>query len=207
MSLRQYALIASLLFTVGCTQQGDPVPSPTITTAPATESGVPSDDSAPTIAQKSADLVVRPGAVGAAKAGMTIAEAAATGLFETEVKSGGDACSGAASLQWSKKFSDDLDVTVKDGRITSIGIRSSEVRTANGVGVGNTLGEVTDAYGSSISPAIEAGDNQMGVYVNTGDKWLGFLVDENYTDVSPSSTVTFMEVTSGYKPLLNRDRC
>lgn len=152
-------------------------------------------------------FVVAPGRVGAALVGMSKAEAAATGLFNTDVDHGADDCRGVAPLEWKPSVGAGLDVFLNDSdHIVSIGISKSTPKTAEGIGVGSTLAQIQDAY-ADLTPVEEAGFDQSGNYVVDGDRYLGFLYNENALDATDSSKVVFMEVTKGDKPELIRDGC
>lgn len=152
-------------------------------------------------------LVVAPGRVGAAKVGMTKSQAAATGLFNTDVDHGADDCRGVSPLEWKKSVSTSLDLLLTDsGRISSIGISSGGPKTAEGIGVGSTFAQVRDTY-ADLTPLEEAGFDQSGDYLVVGDLYLGFLFNENVNDATDDSKVAFMEVTKGNKPDLIRDGC
>ena len=202
MKLRILAAVAALLVTAACgdSKTADPAPTPTKTTS-ASPTAIASGEPVPK------KLDIAPGRIGTVKVGMTKAEAAATGYFDTDVEVGADVCEHVEPLKWKKFYEDQVDViTTEAGSIVSMGVRK-DLKTDNGITIGSTLGEVNDAYGDSISPAQEAGYDQAGVFVTDGDKWLGFLVDETWNDVTPSSKVTFIEVTKGSKPDLMRDGC
>jgi hypothetical protein len=156
------------------------------------------------------EFVVAPGRVGAAMVGMTKAQAASTGLFNTDVDHGADDCRGVAPLEWKPSAGAGLDVYVNDSvatvRIVSIGLSKGGPRTAEDIGVGSTLAQVRSAY-EDLTPVEEAGFGQSGNYVVVGDRYLGFLYNENAFDATESSKVVFMEVTKGHKPELIRDGC
>jgi len=176
--------------------EATPTPTPTETTT-----------TAPTPSPQPADpLVVAPGRVGAALVGMTNAQAAATGLFDTNVDHGADDCRGVVPLEWKPSVSSALDVYTNDNHITTIGI-SSGPKTAKGIGVGSSLGALRSAYGDQLSPAVDAGFDQAGVYLAEDDQWLGFLFDTKRDAITDNSKITFMEVTRGEKPALIRDGC
>lgn len=208
MTMKMYAAVAVVLLVAGCgraeTAGSDTttqVTPSTTTPSPSSPTGIASGEPIPIT------LVVAPGRVGPVKTGMTKAQASATGYFDTDVKVGGEECSRVEPLEWKKVYQDRVDVLTDDaGNIASMAI-SGNIKTTKGVGVGSTLGEVNAAYGSAISPAIEAGYSQTGVFVNSGSQWLGFLIDEDFNLVTPASKVTLMEVTSGTKPGLMRDGC
>ena len=202
MKLRILAAVAALLVTAACgdNQAADPAPTPTKATT-ASPTAIASGEPVPK------KLDIAPGRIGAVKVGMTKAEAAATGYFDTDVEVGGDVCNRVEPLQWKKFYEDQVDVLTDDaGSIVSMGVRKG-LKTDKGITVGSTLGQVNSAYGDTVSPAQKAGYDQAGVFVTDGDKWLGFLVNETWNDVTPSSKVTFIEVTEGSKPDLMRDGC
>ena len=179
--------------------EASPTPTPTATTT---------TEAAPAATQEAPDpLVVAPGRVGAAAVGMSKQQAAATGLFDTDVDHGPDDCRGVAPLEWKKSVSTALDVLLTgSGKIASIGITQGGPKTAEGIGVGSTLAQVRNSY-EDLTPVEEAGFDQSGNYVVEGDRYLGFLYNEKASDTNDSSKVTFMEVTEGNKPELIRDGC
>lgn len=198
--------IALILFTAGCGDSDD------TSTAPPTQATTTTSSPAPSATTPSPDdtLTLAPGRVGAARAGMTKSEAAATGLFDTDVKVGGDLCPRIEPLQWKKQYADEVDVLTDHdtGSIVAMGLmKDSSLTTDRGIGLGSTLGEVTAAYGGDATAPEEAGYNQSGVLVHEGEDWLGFLFDETPDKVVDDSKVTFIEVTHGDKPGLMRDGC
>lgn len=203
-------LIAVLMVFLLAACTGDDEPADPAPTTPTTTSGTttPTATTAPT-EDTPAKLELAPGRVGPVSVGMSKAEAAATGYFHTDVEVGGDACPRVEPLQWKAPYDKMVDVlTGENGTILSMGVlRDTTLATDKGIRVGSTLGEVNEAYGDTVSPALEAGYSQSGVFVNTGDDWLGFLFDTPLGDVNESAVVTFMEVTKGERPMLMRDGC
>lgn len=190
----------------GCSDEAaEPAPSsaPPSITAPATSGPT----SVPTTAVPAlADLTVTPGAVGPVRARMTRDEALATGLFDADVQVGGEECGRTEPLAWRSPLGSSLDVQTDDaGTIVSIGIRGTEPRTADGLGIGSTLAEVSKTY--ETAELTEAGYGQTGVFVSDGTAWLGLLFDADPQTIERSAEVTFMEVTSGTRPDLMRDGC
>jgi len=133
-------------------------------------------------------------------------EAFGTGLFDQDVPIGGEECGRDAPLAWKTEYASSLDVQTKDdGTVVSLGVRGEQPRTAEGLGVGSTLREVSRAY--ETAEMTEAGYGQTGIFVTEGDAWLGFLFDEDVDAVGPKSKVTMIEVTTGTRPDLMRDGC
>jgi len=206
MKLRQTAMAlcavaAVLVVTAACGSErtADPAPTPSATTS-ASPTTIASGEPVP------GKLDIAPGRIGSVKVGMTKSEAAATGYFDTDVKVGADICTHIEPLQWKKSYQNQVDVVTDDaGSIISMGVRKG-LKTDTGVGIGNTLDDVRDAY-ANLSPAIEAGYGQTGVFFSTSAGWIGFLFNEDIADVTPSSEVTFIEVTKDVRPDLIRDGC
>lgn len=191
----------------GCTGDTDE-PSPTGATEPSqATTATPSPTTATTTAPALADLTVAPGAIGPAQAGMTKDAAMATGLFNADVEVGGEECGRTEPLGWKSEFASSLDVlTSKKGIIVSLGVRDDQPRTAEGLGVGSTLRQVSRVYRDA--ELTEAGYNQAAVFVNENGRWLAFLFGNDDIDsINPKSTVTLVEVTSGTKPDVMRDGC
>lgn len=206
-------MVALLAVTAACGDEDDkaadtPTAAPS-TSAPTTPApATPAPATTTTAPPASSPLVVAPGRVGAAQVGMTKAQAVATGLFDANVSTGDDGCQAVIPLRWKKVYGSSIDVLL-DGskKIASMGITKGGPKTAKGIGVGSTFAQVRDAY-ADLTPIEEAGYDQSGDYVVTGDKlYLGFLYNETAQAATDSSKVTFMEVTKGEKPSLMRDGC
>lgn len=149
-------------------------------------------------------LQINTGAVGPVRVGMTTAQAAATGYFNTDVPT--EVCEATRPLEWKSNYFNALDVYVgRSGTITSIGVLGRGPTTRSGLGVNSSYREVREVVGDATPE--RAGYGQTGVFVNDGDAWIGFLFDTTPAMISDSDPVTFIEVTRGRKPALMRDGC
>ncbi len=194
MKLRASFAIAALLFAGAC--GGSDSPSTKSTKAP---SPTPSGSAS------AAPLVVAPGRVGPVQVGMTVDEANATGLFEPFEETADDPCKEFnPPIQWKAPNHESLLIRVEDGKVTALGIKEGP-KTAKGVGVGSTFGDVKAAY-----PDAKAEQSQgfgSTVYRKDGDQWLGMGFDEDPDKIEDSSKLLYMEVTVGSKPATFRDGC
>jgi hypothetical protein len=200
-------LVFALVLVFILMRDGDDDKTPAAsTTTPTTAATTATTAQPATKTPAAGPLVVAPGRVGAAQVGMSKSQAAATGLFNTDVDFGADDCRGVQPLQWKKAFGS-VDVLTDDsGSITSMGVTQGGPETAKGIGVGSSLGEVMAAY-PDLSSISEAGFDQAGAYLSSNSLWLGFLFDVKAIGITDESKVTFMEVTRGSKPDLIRDGC
>jgi hypothetical protein len=154
-----------------------------------------------------ADLELSAGTAGPITVGMTKTEAAATGLFATDVASGVDGCK-VHELAWTKPFDGTFDVqALRDGTVASIGVHKAGPKTDDGVGVGSSYADVLAAHPGA--KAVEAGYGQTGVLVHDDatDGWIGYLFNAQVQSIADNDTVTFIELTNGEKPSLMRDGC
>jgi hypothetical protein len=202
------AAVAALLVLSSCGSDDAKEPEKT-TSSPSAD---PSETAEPTTAAPTepapapAKLVIEPGRVGPAKAGMSKADALKTGLFNADVPPPVEGCP-PYPLQWKKKYKG-LDVLTRDdGSISSIGVTKGGPKTSKGIGYGSTLDDLTKAY-PNLSPVVDAGFNQAGAYEFTDDEFIGFLFgDATVSDIKGSSKISFIEVTVGDKPDLIRSGC
>ncbi len=192
---------------------GDDEPETTPTTPATSATPTPrATTAAPDVPASSAELELAPGRVGPVEVGMTKTEAAATGVFDVDVTSSPDGCEGTRPLVWKKQFQG-VDVLTDDsGSVVSLGVSSADgPRTEQDFGVGTTFGQLIEVYGGDLSAPEEAGYGQVGVFVQDGERWLGYLFGEaasiDQLDNDPGLKVTFAEVTEGEKPSLMRDGC
>ena len=191
-------------------------PTPTVTTTPtkkasanppaSTGGGTSTKPSGPTSLPiiPVGSLRITAGAVGPVSVGMTKLAAYGTGYFDADVSV--PACNRVDDLVWKAAYSNALDVlTNDDGSISSIGIRAAGPRTRSGLGIGSTYESVQGVLGNATP--VEAGYGQTGLFVSEGNGWIGFLFDTTPAAITPTSPVTFIEVTRGAKPGLMRDGC
>lgn len=199
---------ATALTLTACSDSPDdtPEPSPSSPSATTAATSAAPTTEAPVALPSIEELVVAPGRIGPVRAGMTRTEAVDTGLFDEDVSVGGEECGRSAPLGWKPNYASSLDVlTTDDGTIVSLGVRGEQPKTADGLGVGSTLRDVSGTY--ETAEMTEAGFGQTGVFVTEGDDWLGFLFDEDVDAIGPKSKVTMIEVTTGTRPDLMRDGC
>lgn len=201
------AAVAALLLVNGCGSDDPKEPDETTSSPSSEESATTEPTESPTTpAPQAAKLVVKPGAVGPARAGMTKAEALETGLFDADVPPPVEGCP-ELPLKWKKQYQGVDVLTRKNGTISSLGVFKGGPKTKEGIGYGSTLDDLIKAY-PNLSPVVDAGFNQAGAYEFTDTEFIGFLFgDATVSDIKPSSKITFIEVTAGDKPDLIRSGC
>jgi hypothetical protein len=154
--------------------------------------------------------LVKPGQVGKAQVGMTIAEAMATGEFDQDVPN--PPCD-PVRLQpknaWKNQY-----VVFADSEITEMAVFGSRPRTGTGLGVGSSVREIRAVYGARLSEPKVVGFEQWGLFVKRGQgadrAWLGFLFGDALSADGPlraRDEVTLMGVTHGKRPALMLDGC
>lgn len=97
-------------------------------------------------------------------------------------------------IGWESTFEGDTFqiVSLPDGRIRGILARSPEIRTAEGIGVGSSLAEVTDAYGSATMTEHAFTDTFT---VSGADGILTIEVGSDRSDEYPAGEVLWMVAT------------
>ena len=156
--------------------------------------------------------VIKPGQVGKALTGMTVAQAMATGQFNKDVPA--PPCD-PIRLQPKGPWKNQYFVTVNaNNRISEINVFGSRPRTVHGLGVGSTNAEIKEVYRGRLTAPEEVGFGQWGRYVKKGAgpdrRWIGFLFGDAFVDdgaLKPQDTVTFVGVRSRFKPGLIADGC
>ncbi|UYM05594.1 hypothetical protein [Solicola gregarius] len=152
-------------------------------------------------------LVVAPGRIGPAKAGMTVRRAMRTGMFRRNVPN--PPC-GRIKLQPKGELKRHMDAVVVRHRLVEMGVFTKRLRTRQGTGVGTRLRRLRNVYGKRLSRPREAGYGQWAVFVDRRRRHIGFLLGRAYVadgSPGPRHKVTFMAVTKGKRPNLMRDGC
>jgi hypothetical protein len=153
------------------------------------------------------EIELAPGKAGPVAAGMSKADAIATGLFDADLPAPVEGCPGIP-LAWKAPFGATFDVQARgNGEIASIGVLKAGPKTASGLGIGSTYAEVLAAVKDGV--AIEAGYDQSGVLDSDAETggWIGYLFHAPVKDLEPGDKVAFIEITKGAQPGLMRDGC
>lgn len=169
-------------------------------------------DDAPAAVRRALDVrPVRPGRIGRTRAGMTIAQAFATGEFRRNVPN--PPC-GKVRLQPTGAWKHRYVVLSAKNKVVEMDVFGRRPRTGAGLGVGSTAGEVFAEYGGQMSDPQEWGYGQWATFVrdDAGGKrrWLGFLFGRALVDDGPlmnTDQVTLLGVRTGAKPGLMLDGC
>ena len=168
-------------------------------------------DPTPTSSPTPETLYLSPDGFGPLQLGMTKQEALGTGLVDVDVFHPADVCdSYTADMEFKPEWKDALDIYFDPTKnaVVDIGSRDESVTTPEGIGVGSTYADVQAAYGDSLVGPEKTGYDQWGVFVRSGDNWLGFLLGEALArKPKPGDKVTMMEILLGKKPGLMRDGC
>lgn len=152
-------------------------------------------------------LVVGPGHIGPARAGMTVRRAMRTGMFLRNVPN--PPC-GTIKLQPKGKLKRHMDAVVVRHRLVEMGVFTKRLRTRQGTGVGTSLRRLRRVHGNRLSRPREAGYGQWAVFIDRRHRHIGFLLGRAYVadgQPGPRRKVTFMAVTKGKRPNLMRDGC
>ena len=150
------------------------------------------------------NLVLRPGAIGKAKIGMTIKQAMRTGLFRRTGRCG--------PLQPKGKLDRQMGTLVRKGHLRGMKITGRNIRTAKGAGLGTTLKSLRETYGDELSKPRKIKKNPehlWGVFLRRDRRYLGFLLGTRpqAAHPKPGHKVVYMEVTRGKSPTLYPDGC
>ena len=162
-----------------------------------TDGSAPSDSAARDAGK---NLVLRPGAVGKAKVGMTIKQAMKTGLFKRNGMCG--------PLRPKGKLNRQFGTFVHKGRLIGMKIHGRNIRTAQGIGLNTKLRKLRKEYGKRLSKPRQFNDGGWGVVVRKRQRYLGFLLGTRpKARPKPTHKVVYMEVTRGRAPTLYPDGC
>lgn len=188
----------------GCTDDNkasDGRPPGTPTSGTTTTTGSTTDTPAPT--PDAGDVVIEPGAIGAARVGMTRAEWEKTGLFED----GAVLCEGEL-IHWAGEPEGFGVLTDADATITQLSVATQGPRTKHGdIGVGSTYGDLKAAWPGLTEP-VEDGFDQASVYPpgeEDGLAYIGFLLDAPLDKVTDDTEIAVIAVTGGQKPNFQYD--
>lgn len=154
------------------------------------------------VIESSRDLTIGFGSLGPAKVGMTKREALDTRLFSRQKYDPAKRCE-ASALKWKKQFTNVEVRTDSAGRIRSLAVSGPGPKTQYGIGIGSDLADMRGPYASSLIGPSKVGTGSAQ-YVRKDDGWIGFLFDRGPEDVDVLDKVTFIEVTSGSKPQLQK---
>lgn len=179
---RCFAVVATLGLLTGCEL---PSPKPTANGQ---------------VIESSRDLMIKPGALGPAKVGMTKREALSTRLFSRQKYDPAD-CN-ASALKWKKQFKNVEVRTDTAGKIRSLRVVGPGPKTQYGIQVGSDLADVRAPYGSLNGPKKIDRKTSVG-FVQKDDAWIGFLFDDDPKD-EVLDPIILIEVTKGSKPQLRR---
>ncbi|MEO6473297.1 MAG: hypothetical protein ABIR57_14920 [Aeromicrobium sp.] len=193
MKIRILVTAALLAALTACGGSGKAEPKASPTPTPSASTTEPAKDV----------LDVAPGRIGKVKAGMTADEANATGYFDPFVPQG---CEIDPPLQWKKEYAEKFGKLVMDGKtIASMSIIDNTTKTDKGIGLDSTYAEAKKAYAEKITVGREGGS---AIYVTDGDYWLGiYFGNDDPGMIKDTATVTYMEVSKGFKPYLMPDGC
>lgn len=154
------------------------------------------------VLESSKDLAIGYGRVGPAKVGMTKREALDTHLFDRQKFDPAKKCK-ASALKWKKQFRDVEVRTDTVGTIRSLSVVGPGPKTQYGIQVGSDLADVRGSYGSSLIGPAKVGRRISVGFVRKDNGWIGFMFDDDPKD-EVLDPITFMEVTDGSKPQLQR---
>jgi len=149
---------------------------------------------------------VEPGAFGEVKAGQSVKTAVDAGYLEEDTKRA-ESCDGGPFYKWRGQWSAGMDVIVNDGTIQSLGLNKDNPETAEGISVGNSYGALKATYGDQLSDPVTMDYGQPGVFLQDGNRWLGFLLDASPDALNDQSRIVFIEASAGHRPGLLRDGC
>jgi hypothetical protein len=147
-----------------------------------------------------------PGAFEPVPAGANVQVAVDAGYLERDSKRE-QACEGTF-WKWTGGLAQGMDVLVdQNRRISALGMSRPGLETAEGISVGNSFGALVQTYGDRLQGPVRMDYGQAGAFVQDGDAWIGFGMDNQPGQLADDSRIAFIEVTKGARPGLLRDGC
>ncbi len=147
-----------------------------------------------------------PGALQPVVVGANVQTAVNAGYLERDPKRE-QACEGTF-WKWTGGLAQGLDVLVdQNRRISALGMSRPGLETAEGISVGNSFGALVQTYGDRLQGPVRMDYGQAGAFVQDGDAWIGFGMDNQPGQLADDSRIAFIEVTKGARPGLLRDGC
>lgn len=149
---------------------------------------------------------VVPGAFGPVRAGANIQQVVGAGYMERDPQRE-QACEGTF-WKWKGQWSQGLDVIVGPNRqIVSLGMSRAGLETPEGISIGNSFGALVKTYGDRLQGPQRMEYGQAGAFLQDGDAWVGFGMDNQPGQLTDASRIAFIEVSRGTRPGLLRDGC
>ena len=149
---------------------------------------------------------VVPGAFGPVRAGASIQQAVEAGYMEPDPQRE-QACEGTF-WKWKGQLSQGFDVIVgADRQIVSLGMSRAGLETPEGISIGNSFGALVKTYGDRLQGPQRMDYGQAGAFLQDGDNWIGFGMDNQPGRLTDASRIAFIEVSRGSRPGLLRDGC
>jgi hypothetical protein len=189
--------LTALLLLLSACGSGDDTPSST-----PSPTASPSATPTPTAAE---DLVITPGRIGDAKAGMHLDDALSTGYFElTKPAADPEPCE--TNLHWKPAYKNfDLFINIDDD-VRELGVTGSGAKTSYGIAVGDTYRQLQTEYVRLSAPKAIDG-NRTGAFYNEGPSWIGFAFAEPPAKLKATSKIAYIQVGSENEPSLNPADC
>ena len=147
-----------------------------------------------------------PGAFEPIRVGTSIQQAVDAGFMERDPQRE-QACEGTF-WKWKGQLSQGFDVIVgADKQIVALGMTRDGLETPEGISIGNSFGALAQTYGDRLQGPERMEYGQAGAFLQDGDNWIGFGMDNQPGQLTDNSRIAFIEVTRGSRPGLLRDGC
>lgn len=159
-----------------------------------------------------ADLVpVTPGRIGPARAGITKAQAMATGAFRSNVTyTVPGVCTKVVPLEPKPPYRRTYEVFMRKGAIYEATVTDMrQVRLPRGLSAAATAGQVRRAYGGNVRAGM-AGYGNNALFVRSGGRWIAYVFRSYRYDrgLISRDKLYFVSVAKGHKPKgLTSDGC